>query len=102
MGITRRAADVFPCVTRSTLLLPFSQVTCSHANRNHSSGCISVSARTVANAAVTLCLSPLFQLRVLSLCFFQDGDVRVSVLPESEEIVIGGADFGAGGFGVGG
>jgi len=33
------------------------------------------------------------QLRVLSLSFFQDGDVRVGVFPECEEILILGAGF---------
>jgi hypothetical protein len=36
----------------------------------------------------------LFQLRVLRLGFLQDGDVGVSVFPEGEEILIGGAGFG--------
>jgi hypothetical protein len=31
------------------------------------------------------------QLRVLRLGFFQDGDVGVGVLPEGEEVLVGGA-----------
>ena len=38
----------------------------------------------------------LFQLRVLRLGFFEDGDVGVGVFPEGEEILIGGAGFGEG------
>jgi hypothetical protein len=38
--------------------------------------------------------SKLFQLGVLGLGLPQDGDVRVSVLPEREEIIVGGAGFG--------
>ena len=36
----------------------------------------------------------LLQLRVLRLCFLQDGDVGVGVLPEGEEIFVSGAGFG--------
>ena len=35
----------------------------------------------------------LLQLRVLRFRFLQDGGVRVGVLPESEEILVGGAGF---------
>jgi hypothetical protein len=34
------------------------------------------------------------QLRVLRLCFFQDGDVGVGVFPEGEEVLVGGFRFG--------
>jgi hypothetical protein len=34
------------------------------------------------------------QLRVLRLGLFQDGDVRVGVFPEGEEVLIGGAGLG--------
>jgi hypothetical protein len=33
------------------------------------------------------------QLCVLRLGFLQDGDVRISIFPESEEVLIGGAAF---------
>jgi hypothetical protein len=33
-------------------------------------------------------------LRVLRLGLFPDGDVRVGVLPEGEEVRVGGAGFG--------
>jgi hypothetical protein len=36
----------------------------------------------------------LLQLRVLGFGFLQDGDVGVGVLPEGEEVLIGGAGFG--------
>ena len=32
----------------------------------------------------------LLQLRVVRLGFFQDGDVRVGVFPEGQEVVVGG------------
>ena len=37
----------------------------------------------------------LLQLRVLRLGLLQDGDVRVGVFPEGEEIVIGAASLGS-------
>ena len=37
---------------------------------------------------------PLLQLRILRLGFLQDGDVGVSVFPESEEILVGSLRFG--------
>jgi len=38
----------------------------------------------------------LFQLCVLCLGLLEDGDVRVGVFPDGEEILIGGAGLGAG------
>jgi hypothetical protein len=45
-------------------------------------------------------LSRLLQLGVLRLGFFQDGDVRVGVFPEGEEIFIGRERSDAGGIGI--
>jgi hypothetical protein len=42
----------------------------------------------------------LFQLRVLCLGFFQDGDVGVGVFPEREEIFVGGERPTAGKIGI--
>src|SRR5215472_17782450 len=42
------------------------------------------------------------QLRVLRFGLLQDGDVRVGVFPESEEVLIRSACFGASGFCSGG
>jgi hypothetical protein len=36
----------------------------------------------------------LLQFRVFGFCFLEDGDVGVGVLPEFEEIVLGGAGYG--------
>ena|SRR6516164_2660910 len=36
----------------------------------------------------------LLQLRILRLGLLQDGDVAIGVLPQREEIVVGGAGFG--------
>jgi len=47
----------------------------------------------VANRRSTS-LQPLLQLRVLGLCLHQDRDVGVGVLPQREEVLIGGAGFG--------
>ena len=38
----------------------------------------------------------LFQLCVFRLGLLQDGNIRVGVFPEREEILVGGAGFGAG------
>src|SRR5208282_6741101 len=43
----------------------------------------------------------LLQLRVLCLGLLQDGDVRVGILPEGEEIFVGRKRPNAGGIGVG-
>ncbi len=42
----------------------------------------------------------LVELSVFGLGLFEDGDVRVGVFPEGEEILVGGAGFGKGGIGV--
>ena len=39
--------------------------------------------------------SQLLQFRVLRLGLFQDGDVRIGVFPEGEEVLIGRLGFGA-------
>ena len=41
-------------------------------------------------------LAALLPLRVLRLGLLEDGDVRIGVFPEREEILIGGAGFGSG------
>ena len=46
------------------------------------------------------CHGQLLQLCVLCLGFFQDGDVGVGILPESEKIFVGGERPGAGGVGI--
>ena len=46
-------------------------------------------------------MSLLLQFRVLSLSFLQDGDVRVGVFPEGEEILVSGECPDAGGIGRG-
>jgi hypothetical protein len=48
-----------------------------------------------AGAAVVIrILVELLQLHVLRLGFFQDGDVRIGVFPEGEEILVRGAGVG--------
>ena len=42
-----------------------------------------------------LLLQRLLQLRVLRLGFFQNGDVRVGVLPEGEKVLVDAFRFGA-------
>ena len=42
-------------------------------------------------------LSSVLRIRVLRLRLLEDGDIRVRVLPESEEILVGGAGLGEGG-----
>jgi hypothetical protein len=43
------------------------------------------------NVLVQACC--LLQLRILRLGFLQDGDVKVGVFPEGEEVLVGGAGF---------
>jgi hypothetical protein len=41
------------------------------------------------------------QFRVFSFGFFQDGNIGVCIFPQREEVVVGGAGFGAGDVGLG-
>jgi hypothetical protein len=45
-------------------------------------------------------LPPLLQLRVLRFGLLQDGDVKVGVFPEGDEIFVGGQCPDAGGIGI--
>jgi hypothetical protein len=65
--------------------------------------CCAASSRVVAaRQTATKLIKPtaLLQLRVLGLCLLVDGDVRIGIFPNGEEVLICGEGPDAGGVGV--
>jgi hypothetical protein len=63
-------------------------------NRFRRMGARRIARNEMTDAAMTIVAIDLLQLRVLRLGLLEDGDVGVGVLPEGEEVVIGGAGPG--------